>query len=184
MRKRKTTFTKKISKSTKKKGAVKTQGDAQYFPIRLALDEFKVHFAKNRPYIEKTFQIFFDNIFTLWEKKEHKLEFSKNEFRILKYLGLRNDFFYLQLISFLSEYGLDFKAFVALCLEAVLNQDEEFRKTLISLIKKRKGVKVVDKHGKDVFQRFKEKMDRHKMLFRSFRFDFVERETIGEDNDE
>lgn len=169
-RKIRSTFTRPLSKGRRKKTNEKVLNGHKTFQIKLILNDFKAYFGQNRPYLDEKFQSFFTRIFTLWERNEFKLQFTKVEYRILKYLGIKNDFVYMQLLSNLGEYGLDVQTFFILCLDALLNQDERFLNLLYDLILARKGV-VSTKHGKKILEQIKEKREKDLKNFKKFSYE-------------
>ncbi len=168
-KKLRTKFIKGIAPKKREKENRRTLHRSQKFRLRLLVEDFKIYFAQNRPYLDEKFKAFFNRAFTLWDKSEYRIEFSQREYRILRYLGLKNDFVFVQLISDLGEFGLDLQTFLVLCLEALLNKDEQFVNVLYDMILKKKG-ELGDKNGKEIFNKIKEKREKDLRKFEKFSF--------------
>lgn len=170
----KSTFTRKLSKKKNARGAKKQNWKKGAFKFKWLVDDFKAYYNQNRAYIEERFETFFNRIINMWEKDEFVLEFKKREFDLLKSLGLKNDFVYLQLLSDLGELGIDLQTFVILCIDALLNQDEEFKTVIMNILGRRKEVLNI-KGGKEIFKKLKEQREKDKKNFEKFSYQIEEK---------
>jgi len=106
--------------------------------VVFANQDFAKFFKNRRFFRDEVFESAFQQIFSLdFFIDLKKFVYKRIELKILRYLGLKSDIGYLQLVSYLAEFGLDIQAFVRLCVDGILSRDEDLMKAVWLMVRKR-----------------------------------------------
>lgn len=142
------------------------------FKVLFANQDFQKFFKARSFFKNELFETVFRPFFKFNTVIDiQKFVYKRIELKIFKYLGLRNDMAYLQLVSYLAEYGLNVQSFLRLCFDAVLNKDEQFLVALLGLIKKRIGEDEPN-NFKEIEEKLLEEIEENKTKFDAFRYGF------------
>lgn len=102
-----------------------------------------------------------------------KFVYKRIELKILRYLGLKSDIGYLQLVSYLAEFGLNFQSFVRLCVDAILSRDEEFMRAIWLLVRERlPETDTRREEFKEIVQVMEREVEESRQKFDEFRYTF------------
>jgi len=106
--------------------------------VVFANQDFAKFFKNRRFFRDELFDTAFKQIFSLnFFVDLKKFVYKRIELKILRYVGLKSDVGYLQLVSYLAEFGLDLQSFIRLCIDAILSRDEDFLRALWLLVRNR-----------------------------------------------
>jgi hypothetical protein len=169
----KTTENPKISPELKKElNKDDDWGRYKNFKVLFANQDFQRFFRARNFFKDELFESVFRPFFRFNTVINiQKFVYKRIELKIFKYLGLRNDMAYLQLVSYLAEYGLNVQSFLRLCFDGVLNKDNDFLIALLGLIRKRMGENE-QSNFKEIEEKLLEEIDDNKTKFDAFRYGF------------
>jgi hypothetical protein len=149
---------------------------AEYKNLKVvfANQDFTKFFRNRKFFRDEVFETVFKQIFSLnFFVDLQKFVYKRIELKILRYIGLKSDVGYLQLVSYLAEFGLDFQGFIRICVDGILNRDEDFMKAIWLLVKKRLPENDENSEEfKSLIENLEREVEESRQKFDEFRYTF------------
>ncbi len=142
--------------------------------VVFANSDFSKFFRNRRFFRDELFESAFKQVFSLnFFVDLQKFVYKRIELKILRYLGLKSDVAYLQLVSYLAEFGLNFQSFVRLCVDGILSRDEDFMRAIWTMVRNR--LPEVDQRREEfkaLVANMEQEVEESRKKFNDFRYTF------------